>query len=164
MDALFRTFERILGAHVEFDPELGDRLLTLELQDIRAQTVLTVVCETIGCSWDFVEGALRVRATPSAADEQRGPHSPRLDTPVSLDLDGSEIAVVLRLCAESLGVPLHLRGDAASASTLVSVHLAARPATEALDAVCKGICAWSLVGRAPKDTYLEVRLFPAAKP
>ena len=155
-----RTMEKIAGIPVDLDSALADRRLTVELQNNKLKTSLTVICERIGCNWRVVNSRLQITPAPPTRTETRE-RLPNLDTPVTLDLKDAELGAVLKLCAQTIGVPIRLHGDAKTATRLVSVHLVGSSTRESLDAVCKDLCHWTLVAEQP-DAYLSVEFLPSA--
>lgn len=157
---VFPVFARILEAELELDP-LVDRLVTVRLKNVRIESALGVVCESIGCLAELDPGLparLRVsfdeNAAPESGRTESGPRDRSLLQPISLSLAGASLSDVLSSFGKVLQAEVDLPPDLSGEVTL---EMQNAPAGDALDQVCStsGL-AWRLVESA-SGRRLEIR-------
>lgn len=142
------SFGEILGGEAEVDPEIRGEV-TVELHNVRAATVLTAVCESVGCRWWIEDGRLNVERDPeapappvAAPGRAEGESAERLDQPIDIELRDADLRETLRafgsIVEARVAIDAGLRGT-------ITVELHHTPIRQALDAIC-GVqaCTWEL--------------------
>jgi type II secretory pathway component GspD/PulD (secretin) len=155
------SFGEIFGGEVEVDPEVRGEV-TMELHHVRAATVLTAVCESVGCQWWIEDGRLKIERNPeapapppAAPGRAEGVSAARLDAPINMELVDADLRETLRAFGSIVQARVSI--DASLQGT-VTVDLHNTPAREALDAVCRmQSCAWELQETEGGPVLLVVR-------
>ncbi|HEY0513913.1 MAG TPA: hypothetical protein VGH73_18530 [Thermoanaerobaculia bacterium] len=145
-DDLFRTFAKMFGAEAVVDPALREPV-SIELHNVRAQTLLDTICESIGCRWNLEPGnPPKLRVTPAPAGKRSGGNegqgkSSTLRDPIDLRVTKADGLDVLKTFGDLLGAGVVVEPGTAGE---VSLDLAATPVDQCLDAVCQILgCEWS---------------------
>lgn len=130
------------GYPVELNGFTGDPVY-MEVWDVRVRTLLDVLCESLGCRWELVDGVIQIREVPGARPEPRPkPSLEGLKQKIDLKVTGAEALAVLRTFGEILSVRPAI--DPAIGGT-VTLNLENEEAGKALDAICASVgCVWSL--------------------
>lgn len=98
---VFASFAHILGLQVAALPAF-DRTLTMELHGVRAETVLTAACESLGCAWRIKGDQLVVTddpdapAPPSEPGAGAGDAAGPLDEAIDIVLEDADLRETLR--------------------------------------------------------------------
>lgn len=142
------SFGHIFDGEADVDPEIRGEV-TMQLHHVRAATVLTAVCESVGCRWWIEDGRLRIEKDPHAPPPPKpapgragGPSSERLDEALDMSLKEAD----LRETLQAFGTILQARVVIdESLEGEVTVELHDTPARQALDALCRVHgCTWEL--------------------
>ena len=155
------SFGHIFGGEADIDPAIRGEV-TMELHHVRAATVLTAVCESVGCRWWIEDGRLKIEREPqapppppAAPGRAEGESAPRLDTPINMELEDADLRETLRAFGSIVQARVSID---ASLQGRVTVDLHNTPAREALDAVCRmQACAWELQETEEGPVLLVVR-------
>lgn len=136
---VFPVFARVLEAELDLDP-LVDRLVTVRLKNVRVESALGVVCESIGCLVGFAPGPparLRIARDEKAAQMTSPPPSSSsersLEQPITLSLADASIVDVLTTFGRILGAEVDLPPGL---SGLVTLEMKNAPAGDALEQIC----------------------------
>lgn len=162
---VLQTFARILEAELELDAAMI-RPVTIRLRNVRVLSALGVLCESIDCQFELVEGdpaRLRIRALASKHPERKV--RPRLDNPVlepiSISLAGASLRDVLRSFVRIMEVEVDLPENIEGR---VTIEMQDVPAGEALDQICaQNGLTWRLIEderNGLKVRRLEIRRYP----
>jgi len=178
-----KIFQRLLHAELEIEPGI-DATVTIGFEDITVKTALSAICESAGCTWEYIEGdpgILRITRDPNApardksgpepgegartmrkeihmdmqAEGSGGPGEVDIDTHISLKLVNADAEDVLQNLAQVLGCRILM--DRNIAGKTVSIHEENKPLDFFLDAICKEIGASWKWGEGMPPT-LEVSL------
>jgi len=142
------SFGHIFGGEADIDPVIRGEV-TVELHHVRAATVLTAVCESVGCRWWIEDGRLKIEKDPdapprppAAPGRAEGESSARLDSAIDMSLLNADLRETLR----SFGTIVQARVTLdPSLEGRVTVELHNTPVRDALDAICRMQgCAWEL--------------------
>ncbi len=140
-----RSFGAVLEAdEVRIDPAVSGAV-TIRLHYVRAETVLTAICEGSGLVWWFENGVLSVEPDPDYVPppEPLGAMVEHLDEPIDLKLQDADLRQVLELFGELVGLGAEI-DPSLQGEVTIEVH--ETPAREALDHICAvNHCAWELV-------------------
>ena len=140
----FKSLARVAGVQISAEGVSGD--VTLELENVRVRTILTAICDSIGCRWDLQGGKLRI--TPLPEGERPTPR-------VKPSTAALEAAIDLKVTDASVRDLLETVGQIMSAKTIVdsgikgklSLELEGTPLRQVLDTVCLAAgCTWSYDG------------------
>lgn len=144
------SFGHIFGSEADIDPAIRGEV-TVELHHVRAATVLTAVCESVGCRWWIEDGRLKIEKDPDAPPaptpapapgRAEGSSAARLDQLIDMRLENADLRETLRAFGKIVQVPVTLDP---SLEGRVTVDLHNTPVREALDAICRMQgCAWEL--------------------
>jgi type II secretory pathway component GspD/PulD (secretin) len=146
--AVLASFGHIFGGETEIDPAIAGEV-TIELHHVRAATVLTAVCESVGCLWRIEDGRLEIEKDPEfeprpgASGQAEGPSAARLDELIDMELVDADLRETLR----SFGAIVQARAEIdPKLEEKVTVQLQDTPVRTALDAICRiEGCRWELV-------------------
>jgi hypothetical protein len=130
------------GLPVELNGFTGDPV-SMEIWNVRLRTMLDVLCESLGCRWELVDGTIQIHEVPGARPEPRPKASlESLDQKMDIKLTGASALEVLRSFGEILSVTPYV--DPAITGS-VTVNLENTEVRKVLDAVCASVgCEWSL--------------------
>jgi type II secretory pathway component GspD/PulD (secretin) len=137
----FRSLARVAGVQISAEGLSGD--VTLELENVRVRTILTALCDNLGCKWDLQAGKLRI--TPLAEGErpepQGKPSAAALDSPIDLKVTDASIRDILETVGEILSAKTLIDSGVEGK---VSLELDNAPLRDVLDILCKtSKCTWS---------------------
>jgi TonB family protein len=144
---VFEAMAQALGCQLKFDDRIT-RLVTVEVQRVRAETAIKAICESIGCTWRLSAGVLIVDSAPGVGaqapcDGQLGCVDLDQVLPMRIQWHDARAGAVLDMLAKVLGLELSVFDDVASAR--VNLTLDKATVRTALDAVCQQIrCSWGL--------------------
>jgi type II secretory pathway component GspD/PulD (secretin) len=147
-----RAFGRILDLDsdaVTIGPGVSGEL-TLTLRGVRLETLLTAVCESVGCHWSFdgarltftrdAQGSKRTAQAARAGDDPFG------DDPIDISLKDARLGDILQAFATVAEMPVEISPEV-DEETSVTVELDNVPVSQALDVLCEvNGCRWSVVG------------------
>ena len=130
------------GLPVELNGFTGDPV-SMEIWNVRVRTILDVLCESLGCRWELVDGVIQIHEVPGAKPEPRPkPSLEALDQTIDIKLTGADPQEVLRSFGQILSVKPFV--DPAITGS-VTVNLENTEVRKVLDAVCASVgCEWSL--------------------
>ena len=137
----FRSLARVAGVQISAEGVSGN--VTLELEKVRVRTILTAICDSIGCRWDLQAGKLRI--TPLAEGErpapQGRPSGPVLDAPIDLKVTDASVRDLLETVGEIMSAEALIDPGIAGK---VSLELDNAPLRDVLDIICRtSKCTWS---------------------
>jgi type II secretory pathway component GspD/PulD (secretin) len=140
-EEVFRSFAKMLGAEATVDPGIHGPL-SVELHNVRVQTLLDTVCESLGCRWKLVSGTpAKLQILSIAGGKPEGPPSSAIKEAIDLRVTRADGQEVLRTFGEMLNADVVV--DPAIKGSL-SLDLEAVPVDQCLDTVCKTLgCEWS---------------------
>lgn len=130
------------GLPVELNGFTGDPV-SMEIWNVRVRTLLDVLCESVGCRWELVDGVIQIHEVPGAKPEPRPkPSLEGLDQKIDIKLTGADPQEVLRTFGQILSVKPYVDPAITGA---VTVNLEDTEVRKALDAACASAgCEWSL--------------------
>jgi type II secretory pathway component GspD/PulD (secretin) len=140
------AFGTILEREIEIDPKIRGKV-SIEVHNVRLQTVLDALCDTAGCVWRLDARRLGFSPDPSYVPPRPMPPpqaSPAgLDDMIDIDLKDADVRETLQSFGMIAGLPVEIDDDV---SGKVTVHLRDIAARDALDALC-GVqgCVWEVV-------------------
>ena len=137
----FRSLARVAGVQISAEGVSGN--VTLELEKVRVRTILTAICDSIGCRWDLQAGKLRI--TPLAEGErpapQGRPSGPVLDAAIDLKVTGASVRDLLETVGEIMSATALIDPGIEGK---VSLELDNAPLRDVLDTICRTAkCTWS---------------------
>lgn len=139
----FRSIAHITGVQIDLQGLSGERV-SVELENVRVRTILTALCESLGCRWELVDGKkLRIVPVPGERPEPRvKPSLAALDAPIDLKVTNASVRDLL----ETVGQITSTRPILDSAiGGKISLELENTPVRQVLDLVCMSAgCEWSL--------------------
>ena len=110
------------------------RPVTITLTNVRLRTAIDAVCDNALCSWDLMQGTLRVTPLPS---EKSAALPPR----VSFSLLDSPVSDVFRALAAAIDVQVTI--ESSLPNQLVSMNFKNAPTPGVLNILCgMANCAW----------------------
>ncbi|MEA2558790.1 MAG: hypothetical protein QOH06_294 [Acidobacteriota bacterium] len=140
----FKSLARVAGVQIAAEGLSGD--VTLELENVRVRTILTALCDNLGCKWDLQAGnPPKLRITPLPGGERPAP-------PVKPSAAALNAAIDLKVTDATVRDVLETVGQIMSAKTFidssiegkVSLELDNTPLRDVLDIICKtSKCTWS---------------------
>lgn len=137
----FKSLARVAGVQIAAEGVKGD--VTLELENVRVRTILTAICDSIGCRWDLQAGKLRITPLPEGERPRPRvkPSAAALDAPIDLKVTDASVRDLLETVAQIMSAKAIV--DSAVKGQ-VSLELEDTPLRQLLDAVCLTAgCAWS---------------------
>jgi hypothetical protein len=143
-----QSFGKVLQAdEILIDPRLAGTV-SIRLESVRVRTVLTALCESVGCEWSLENGVFRAEAVAGTPEAPAG-----LDEKIDLDLADAPARQVLESFGRILRVGVKM--DEGIGGT-ISVELHGIPTREALDRACElAGCRWELV-EGPDGPVLRI--------
>lgn len=140
-DEAFRSLARVAGVQISAEGLSGK--VNLELENVRVRTILTALCDNLGCQWDLQAGKLRV--TPLAAAERPAaegrPSGPVLDAAIDLKVTEASVRDLLATVGEIMSAKTQIDPGIEGK---VSLELDNAPLREVLDTICRtSKCTWS---------------------
>ena len=140
----FRSLARVAGVQISAEGVSGN--VTLELEKVRVRTILTAICDSIGCRWDLQAGKLRI--TPLAEGErpapQGRPSGPVLDAAIDLKVTDASVRDLLETVGEIMSAKALIDPGIEGK---VSLELDNTPLRDVLDIICRtSKCTWSYDG------------------
>ena len=139
----FRSIAHITGVQIDLQGMSGERV-SVELENVRVRTILTALCESLGCRWELVDGKkLRIVPVPGERPEPRvKPSLAALDAAIDLKVTNASVRDLL----ETVGQITSTRPILDSAiGGKISLELENTPVRQVLDLVCTSAgCEWSL--------------------
>lgn len=139
----FRSLAHVTGVQIDLQGLAGERV-SVELENVRVRTILTALCESLGCRWELVDGKkLRIVPVPGERPEPRvKPSLAALDAAIDLKVTNASVRDLL----ETVGQITSTRPIVDSAiGGKISLELENTPVRQALDLVCQSAgCEWSL--------------------
>ncbi len=137
----FKSLARVAGVQISAEGVSGN--VTLELEKVRVRTILTAICDSIGCRWDLQAGKLRI--TPLAEGErpasQGRPSGPVLDAPIDLKVTDASVRDLLGTVGEIMSAKAVIDPGIEGK---VSLELDNAPLRDVLDIICRtSKCTWS---------------------
>lgn len=145
---VFKTFGQILSAQVTFDPELGGRKVTLQLEKARVRTALGALCDNLGCEWTFVGGkpsklTFKAASGRAAAEAPEAGGEQWLDEKIDITVTAANAVEVLRSAGQILSVEASIDPKIAGTVDFADKGVSVR---EVLDRICAQVgCSWKLV-------------------
>lgn len=142
------SFGAIVALETDVDPEIEGEI-TIELHNVRAATVLTAVCESVGCRWWIEDGRLKLEKDPEAPpargaspESAEGPSARFPDDLIDIELEDADLRETLRafgsIAQARVVIDESLEGK-------VTIKLHNTPVNHALDALCRVHgCTWEL--------------------
>lgn len=140
----FKSLARVAGVQIAAEGVSGD--VTLELENVRVRTILTALCDSIGCRWDLQAGnPPKLRITPLPAGERPAPRvrpgAEALDTPIDLKVTDASVRDILETAAEMMSATALIDSGVEGK---VSLELDNTPLRDVLDILCRASkCTWS---------------------
>lgn len=144
VDEAFRSVARAAGVQIMLDGVSG-KDVTLQLENARVRTVLTALCDNLGCQWDFDDGnppTLRVTPGPGAAKPAKTvkASAASLNEKIDLRVTDADVRDLLETTAEIMGARAAIDPGVKGKVTL---DLKQAPLRAALDAACESAgCEW----------------------
>lgn len=141
----FKSLARVAGVQITAEGLSGD--VTLELENVRVRTILTALCDSIGCRWDLQAGnPPKLRITPLPQAERPAPRvkagAEALDTPIDIKVTDASVRDILETAAQMMSAKAFIDSGVEGK---VSLDLDNAPLRDVLDILCKTAqCAWSL--------------------
>lgn len=140
-----RSFGAVLEAEeVLIDPAVSGEV-TITLHSVRVETVLTALCESVGCVWSFEDGVLTIRPAPEGEtpEPEVVEGGDAFGGAIDLVLKGADLREVLQAFGGIAGWRVEI---APGLEGEVTIEVHETPAREALDHICAvNHCAWELV-------------------
>lgn len=140
----FKSLARVAGVQILAKDVTGE--VTLELENVRVRTILTAICDTLGCRWDLQDGnPPKLRITPLPEAERPTPRvkpSPAaLDAPIDLKVTDASVRDLLEIVAQIMSAKAIVDSGVKGK---VSLELEDTPVRTILDTVCLSSgCTWS---------------------
>ncbi len=137
----FKSLARVAGVQITAEGVSGD--VTLELENVRVRTILTAICDSIGCRWDLQAGKLRI--TPLPESERPAPRvkpsAAALDAPIDLKVTGASVRDILETVGKIMSAKVLIDSGVEGK---VSLELDNAPLRDVLNILCKASkCRWS---------------------
>jgi type II secretory pathway component HofQ len=140
----FRSIAHMTGVEMDLGGLSGERV-SVELENVRVRTILTALCDSLGCRWEFTDGKPpRLRIVPVPGEHPVARVKPRaevLDAAIDLKVKNASVRDLL----ETVGQITSTRPiiDSAVGGT-ISLDLDNTPVRKILDTVCQtAACEWS---------------------
>lgn len=142
---VFQLLAQITDARFELVP-VFDKPVTVRLQGVRVRLALDVLCESLGCRWQYfgpapddrVEVVMRRDVGPPGTDSPKN-----LDQVIDLSLKEADAKAVLASFAQILQAEVALDGSITGRLTL---EIDSKPARTVLDEICARLgCRWELL-------------------
>jgi hypothetical protein len=161
---LFQALADELGARLFFDESLSGPL-SLRVEGVKVTTALDAACDSLGCTWVFVEGerpSLRIEASRTEEARGRGQVTEsfvadRTLELCTLSLRDAKLSDVMRTFAKILGCDLDMRSDG---SRLVTAEIQNVTVMQALDQLRKLTGSSSSIHRGPLTDQCTLRVGP----
>lgn len=144
------SFGSILKREAQVDPGI-EGTISIELHNVRVETALQAVCESVGCLWRLDARRLRFVPDPDhvppktrpATDEEAEPAPGGLDDLIDISLLDADVRETLTSFGRISGFPVVIDEEIEG---VISLELTNTPARKALDAVCEvHDCVWEIV-------------------
>lgn len=141
----FRSIAHVTGVQIDLQGLSGERV-NVELENVRVRTILTALCDSLGCRWELIDGkppTIRIVPVPGERPEPRvKPSLAALDAPIDLKVTNASVRDLL----ETVGQITSTRPILDSAiGGKISLELENTPVRQVLDLVCmSAACEWSL--------------------
>lgn len=154
------SFGSILKREAQVDPKI-DGTISIELHNVRVETALQAVCESVGCLWRMDAKSLRFVPDPDhvppkgrlAVDEDTTPAPGGLDDLIDISLLDADVRETLTSFGRISGHPVVIDEEIEG---VISLELTNAPARKALDAVCEvHDCVWEVV-ESEQGTVLHI--------
>lgn len=137
----FKSLARVAGVQIDAKGVSGD--VTLELENVRVRTILTAICDTIGCRWDLHSGKLRITPLPEGErpTPRVKPSAAALDAAIDLKVTDASVRDLLETVAQIMSAKAFVDSGVKGK---VSLELEDTPLRQVLGAVCLAAgCTWS---------------------
>lgn len=136
----FRSLARVAGVPIDLEGVSG-KDVTLELENTRVRTILTALCDNLGCRWELVDGnPPTLRVTPDPAAEKAAKPGAALDAAIDLRVTDADVRDLFEAIGEIMGAKAEI--DPAIQGK-VSLTLDNTPLRGALAAACAAArCEW----------------------
>lgn len=137
----FKSLARVAGVQIEAKGVSGD--VTLELENVRVRTILTAICDTLGCRWDLQAGKLRITPLPEGErpTPRVKPTAAALDAAIDLKVTDASVRDLLETVAQIMSAKAFVDSGIEGK---VSLDLPNTPLRQILDTVCLASrCTWS---------------------
>lgn len=161
VDQVLGSFGAILKREARIDPEIAGTL-SIELHNVRLETALQAVCESVGCVWRMDARTLRFAPDPDHVPPKGRPGVAAKPSPapggledlIDISLLDADVRETLNSFGTISGLPVvideGIEGE-------VSLELTDAPAKKALDAVCEMHgCEWG-VEKTDQGDVLHIR-------
>ena len=141
----FRSIAHVTGVQIDLQGLSGERV-SVELENVRVRTILTALCDSLGCRWELIDGKpprLRIVPVPGERPAARvKPSAAVLDAPIDLKVTNASVRDLL----ETVGQITSTRPIIDSAiGGKISLELENTPVRQVLENVCESAgCEWSL--------------------
>jgi regulator of replication initiation timing len=140
----FGSLARVAGVQVDLDG-LADEKVSLELENVRVKTLLTALCESLGCRWELADGKpprLRIVADPAGHPPARvKPSQASLDAQIDLKVKDARVRDLLETVAQITSTRPFI--DSAVQGS-ISLELENTAVRTVLDTICQTAkCTWS---------------------
>jgi type II secretory pathway component GspD/PulD (secretin) len=141
VEEAFRSLARVAGVPIDLDGVSGEPV-SLELENVRVRTILSALCDSVGCRWELAGGKLRVVPVPGDKPAPRVKPSPQaLVAPLDLKVTNADVRDLLETVAQIMSVRPIV--DSAVKGT-VSLEMDDMEVRKILDAICQSAgCRWS---------------------
>lgn len=140
----FKSLARVAGVQIDAKGVSGD--VTLELENVRVRTILTAICDTIGCRWDLQAGnPPKLRVTPLPEGERPTPRvkpsAAALDSAIDLKVSDASVRDLLETVAQIMSAKVFIDSGVKGQ---VSLELEDTPLRQVLGTICMAAgCTWS---------------------
>lgn len=140
----FRSIAHMTGVEIDLEGLSGERV-SVELENVRVRTILTALCDSLGCRWELIDGKPpRLRIVPVPGEHPVARVKPReevLDAAIDLKVTDASVRDLL----ETVGQITSTRPIIDSAiGGKISLNLDNTPVRKVLDTVCQtAACEWS---------------------
>lgn len=140
----FKSLARVAGVQIQAEGVSGD--VTLELENVRVRTILTAICDTIGCRWDLQAGnPPKLRITPLPEGERPTPRvkptAAALDAAIDLKVSDASVRDLLETVGQIMSAKVFVDSGV---DGKVSLDMPDTPLRQILDTVCNvSKCTWS---------------------
>ncbi|MFP5287239.1 MAG: hypothetical protein ACLGI9_15985 [Thermoanaerobaculia bacterium] len=137
----FKSLARVAGVQIDAKGVSGD--VTLELENVRVRTILTAICDTIGCRWDLQSGKLRITPLPEGErpTPRVKPSAAALDAAIDLKVSDASVRDLLETVAQIMSAKVFIDSGIKGQ---VSLELEDTPLRQVLGTICMAAgCTWS---------------------
>lgn len=141
VEEAFRSLAHVAGVQISLEGVTGEKV-SLELENVRVRTILTALCDSLGCRWELAGDKLRVVPVPGERPAPRvKPTLESLAAVIDLKVTNANVRDLLETTAQILSAKPII--DSAIEGK-ITLELENTEVEKVLDTVCASAkCEWS---------------------